>query len=235
LQRCNEGRTAFEPVQDCTNAVLCELSLDTGNAECEAPLCAVGEHRCRAETLTVCNEQRTGFDDEQTCGSAALCDPVSASCRAPACEAGARRCNGSQIQTCNADRTAFEVAGDAPCASSSLCIESSNGTASCEPAACEPGQRRCQGASLETCNTARTGFSLLQSCGSQALCVAVRGGQSFECAAPACAAGEAECRGRNLAVCNADLTAFDVASCGLLGCNDAEAPARCLTLDDLLP
>jgi hypothetical protein len=88
---------------------------------------------------------------------------------------------------------------------------------------------------LETCNTARTGFALLQSCGSQALCVEANGGESFECAAPACAAGEAECRGRNVAVCTADLTGFDLTNCGLLGCNDEEAPARCRTLGDLLP
>jgi hypothetical protein len=235
LQRCNEGRTAFELVQDCTNAALCALSLEAGNAECEAPLCAVGERRCREQTLTVCNEQRTGFDDEQTCGSAALCNSLGGRCEPPACEAGARRCNGLQIETCNLERTAFDVAGDAPCASASLCIESSNGGASCQLPACDPGQRRCQGARLEVCNAARTGFSLLESCASQALCVEVRGGQSFQCAAPACAAGEAECRGRDLTVCNADLTALEVVDCGLLGCNDAETPARCLTLGDLLP
>ncbi len=234
LERCNEGRTAFELVEPCTNAALCELSLERGSAVCESPSCAPGEQLCRAETLTVCNEDRTGFDDVETCGSAVLCDPDSPSCRPPACEVGARRCNGAQIETCNLDRTAFVVAGDAPCASASLCVESPGGAAACAPPACQPNELRCQGARLETCNAARTGFTLLEACASEALCVEVRG-PSFDCAAPTCSAGESECRGRNLRVCTADLTAFSSENCGLLGCNADVAPARCRTLGDLLP
>jgi hypothetical protein len=215
LQRCNDGRTDFELLANCANTTLCTLSLDNGSAACEPPLCATGEHRCREATLTVCN-------------------PVSGSCRAPGCELGERRCNGSQIETCNLDRTAFEVAGALSCANGSVCVDGSNGTAACELLACDVGERRCEGPRLEECNTARLGFGLLETCGSAALCVQARRGESFECAAPACGVGEAECRGRNLAVCNSDLTGFDVVSCGVLGCNDAGGSASCNTLGELL-
>jgi hypothetical protein len=95
---------------------------------------------------------------------------------------------------------------------------------------CAVGERRCEGARLTVCNAARTGFGLLETCGSEALCVETRRGDSFECQAPACNAGDAECRARNLATCNADLTGFDVVGCGILGCDDSEQPARCNSL-----
>jgi hypothetical protein len=88
---------------------------------------------------------------------------------------------------------------------------------------------------METCNAELTGFSLLAGCASEALCVAVGGGASFDCAAPACSAGQTQCSGGQLATCSADLTAFVTESCGVLGCNGDVVPARCRTLRDLLP
>jgi hypothetical protein len=96
-------------------------------------------------------------------------------------------------------------------------------------------QRRCVGARLETCNAELTGFSLLAACASEALCVPIGGGASFDCAEPACSAGQTQCSGSQLATCTADQTAFVTEGCGVLGCNGDVVPARCRTLRDLLP
>lgn len=106
-------------------------------------------------------------------------------------------------------------------------------TVACHPAACARNERRCQGSRLEVCNDALSDFTLLESCGSEALCVPVGNSERFRCDAPACAAGSAECQDNgDLAVCNADLTGFDIVNCGLLGCAD-RTPPECRTLGDL--
>jgi hypothetical protein len=226
LERCNDGRSAWEVVEACYTAALCELSLANGSAACESPRCAPEEHRCRAETLTVCNDDLTGFVQEQVCASAALCDTVSESCQTAACQSGARRCNGAQIETCNADRTGFERAGDVACASASLCIQNPNNDVTCRAPVCADGQFRCAaGGVLQRCSSTRDAFADLRVCDSSALCDATLG--PLGCKPAACLSGERRCQGASLLACRAGRDGFDeLEDCGALGCDAATLACR---------
>jgi hypothetical protein len=99
----------------------------------------------------------------------------------------------------------------------------------CREAACSGNTRRCRGADLERCNAQRTGFDLVETCATEALCVP-NGTNNARCVAPTCDAGERECRSGDLAICNADRTGFDEVTCGLLGCNANANPPDCRSL-----
>ena len=82
------------------------------------------------------------------------------------------------------------------------------------------------GARREACNAARSGFELVENCGSAALCRQTD--DSARCLEPVCRPGEAECRRRDvLAVCNADGTGFDEIECED-DCDEDQNPPRCV-------
>jgi hypothetical protein len=226
LERCNEGRTAYEVVDECINGPLCEQSLARGSAVCDSPSCLPGEHRCRQATLTVCNEARTGFEDETTCGSAALCDPVSGSCQPAACEPGARRCNGARIEVCKQDRSAFETATDAPCASAALCIQDPAGEVSCRAPRCFESQFSCtpEGV-LQRCSSGLDAFEEVRRCVPPQICDAALGPQG--CRGPVCESGARRCEGTAVVACRAARDGFEtVTECGALGCVAATASCQ---------
>jgi hypothetical protein len=226
LERCNEGRTAYEVVDECTNEALCQQTLESGSAVCDSPSCVPGEHRCREETLTVCNEAQTGFDDKTVCDSAALCDPVSGSCQPSACEPGARRCNGARIEVCNEDRSGFETATDAPCASAALCIQESVGEVSCRPPECFEGQFNCTSEGLlQRCSSGLDAFEEVRLCTTPELCDATLGPQG--CRPAVCESGARRCEGTAVVVCREGRDGFDtVTECGALGCVAATASCQ---------
>jgi hypothetical protein len=232
LLACNEGRTDWELLESCASPDLCELTLARESVSCESPRCALSEHRCEGATLTVCNAARDDFDVVQVCASATLCDALSGSCGVAACEPGERRCNGAQIEVCDESATGFVPDVERECATPELCTSGPDGDVFCAEPVCEPGQSRCNGAALELCDGARTGFLQAERCASEALCIEF--GTEARCEPPACDEGEAECQSaRVLAVCNADRTRFDTTQCGLLGCDARQSPARCRTLLDV--
>src|SRR5262249_49389999 len=111
----------------------------------------------------------------------------------------------------------------------------------CNAAACQPGELRCEGADLLTCNAGQTGFEAVATCASAALCQVSLAGKAVAgapaCAEPACTSGEYECTEAGvLQACNEDRTGFRVvaacigppfcdASLGEAGCTDAPCEA----------
>jgi hypothetical protein len=94
------------------------------------------------------------------------------------------------------------------CASAALCDPSGG---ACVAPACAAGERRCEGAALQICNSARSGFVLDLQCRSAAECNAETG----TCGAVECAAGERRCRGRMVEQCSADRSRFEpLQDCG---------------------
>ncbi len=217
FQRCNSGRTDWALAETCVSPELC---LDVGVAQgCRPPECLPGEVRCSAAgSLEICSGGQDRFDEQLRCINAAHCDPVAGTCRDPGCDSGERRCNGRQIETCREDRTDFERAGDAPCATAALCINGGNNNVFCQPPACFPGQFRCQGAQLQTCNGGQTGFvNVGGPCETPELCDA----PAQRCNQPVCRAGFHNCLGNILRRCLPGRHASEnIADCSLAGgCN----------------
>ena len=159
LERCNAGRTGWDPVEPCATAALCEAGRATlGGSACVAPACEVGSHSCDGAVLQGCRIDRTGFDDQETCIGAPFCNLTEGRCEDAPCEVGQHRCSGSQIEVCLDDRTGFVAEGPA-CATPALCKESDPTDVHCDPPQCAVNQFSCfQGSQLQACNEGRTGF-----------------------------------------------------------------------------
>ena len=159
LERCNVGRTGWDPVEPCATAALCEAGRATlGGTACVAPACEVGSHSCDGAVLQGCRIDRTAFDDQEECIGAPFCNLTEGRCDDAPCEIGEHRCSGSQIEVCLDDRTGFVAEGPA-CATPALCKESDPTDVHCDPPQCAVNQFSCfQGSQLQACNEGRTGF-----------------------------------------------------------------------------
>ena len=222
LERCNEGRTAFELSEECATTVLCQATLTYvglgGRPRCRQPICVTGEHSCTPEAgvLQVCTEGRDSYVTTEACIGPEFCNapaadvPGGQGCLDAPCESGEMQCNGPQVQRCRTNRTGFDAVG-APCETRGLCNDDDNRRAFCEPAVCQRGplsstEFLCQGTSLLRCNDQHTAYEPFATCATPELCQA---GFGFEgCRPPACAANTFQCNGDFLAVCNPERTAF---------------------------
>lgn len=231
LQRCSDGRSAWQDFATCASAELCNA--ERGASGCVPQDCQPGERRCLGDTLTLCRPGGDGSDAIAQCATAGGCDPEALECRDP-CVVGSTRCRAEQLQTCSDPLRGWESTA---CASAELCDAASG---RCQPPACAAGQRRCAGASVEECSPGLTGFVPVEQCASAALCTqssaqgtqsgdqGSQGGDQATCQPPACAAGETRCDDDDLLTCNAARTGFSVESCdGLLNTCVAGPPARC--------
>jgi hypothetical protein len=131
------------------------------------------------------------------------------------CEPGELRCNSNELQRCRPDQTDLDLL--ASCETAALCASSIEGCAgdagvcACTAAACQPGETRCVGSTLERCNGEQTGFELVEDCASAGLCELGRGRAPLSCQPPACASGSFDCTGEGvLRSCNAERSDFDV-------------------------
>jgi hypothetical protein len=240
LEFCSEGRTGWTVAEECASPALCAGSLTNlgpgGEPVCLAPACAPNQHQCaEGGVLQVCSEDRTGFRVIQTCIGPPFCNAVLADqgqegCRDAPCVAGEMQCNGAQIQVCRQDRTALDDTG-ALCESPALCNADDPTNAFCEDPACRRGatsgsEFRCEGAQLERCNEALSGYDTVQTCATPALCDASQ--RLTGCRPPACQPGQHACNADGfLQTCNADQTGFEnTENCGSPGQCDANA-GRC--------
>ena len=234
LQACEPDGSGWTARARCASPALC--AADSGQpARCLAPLCTPGI-TCDGAVLRQCNADSTGFDRLDTCVSPAHCDAAAGACLDAPCTPGALSCNGNTLQRCNAAATGHDAI--ATCASPALCDRLRDGCAedgcaadafTCPEPSCEPGELRCSGARLETCNAGRDGWVLVEECVTEGVCQqTLTGSIAFGCAEPACNEGDVRCSpdGERL-TCNAARTEY-AESIGQCRSADACAPEGCL-------
>src|SRR6185295_14093976 len=157
LQRCSDARDAWLDFETCASAQLCDASF--GARGCRPVDCQAGERRCLGNLLTQCHAAGDGSDTIADCSLAGGCDPSALDCRDP-CVVGSVRCSGERLESCDSPLLGWQGIA---CASAELCNAAQR---RCDPPLCDAGARRCNGASLEECGPARTGFSAVEQCGS---------------------------------------------------------------------
>ncbi|MEY4546884.1 MAG: hypothetical protein RL685_3079 [Pseudomonadota bacterium] len=190
LERCNAGRTGFEPVDLCATPELCEVTQALGLDACKPPPCDVGDHLCTDEgVLLGCRIDRTDYIEQEPCIGPQFCNASVGVCEPAECDSGQQRCNGTQIEECLEDRTGFRSDGLATCATPALCDDTDPGSAACEPPQCGVNEFNCfGGAQLQRCNADRTHFEPFgPPCLRPDLCSAPRGRCDF------CFPGRQEC------------------------------------------
>ena len=205
LERCSEGRDAFERVALCENPELCdaahadELALTEVRGACKPPACAPDSWSCEGATLRHCAIDRTQWDDVvPACDSPDLCSARSAGCGP--CEPEQIECNGAELRRCRASGgwETLEV-----CKSGALCDAEAG---RCLPAECAtPGLLRCINndgvPSLERCSE-DFAWEVAEVCVTLPLCSVTAG----RCLAPACGGGAVRCNGDRHETCSPDRT-----------------------------
>jgi len=228
--RCNEGMLqvcvrfdAQSPAGwlDQYNCGTPELCSDGPPAFCQRGACQAGEVSCEGATPRVCNAAQTGWDALDACPSAGHCSTVDAQCPGGApcclvepCTAGELRCNEGRLEECQSDATGWSARDT--CQTPELCLSGLAGcgggaSCSCAAPACDAGEVRCTGATLQRCNAGRTDWEFVSECGSEALCQRGLALEPARCDAPACSPGQFSCDGAVLRSCLPDLTDFTFA------------------------
>lgn len=186
LQVCSDEGGGWVTVEVCASNSLCR----TDGSQCAAPACSFGQVRCNVERLELCNSERTGFQLLEQCVGSAYCSSKENRCRDNSCVAGELQCSDGALQECLGEEEGWGLKEQ--CASQSLCEKSLVADANagqCITAVCSFGERRCDGARLELCNLDQTGWTVLDTCGSEALCDRA----SPVCSPSACGVGEVRC------------------------------------------
>lgn len=214
--------------QDCQSVALCDAEAGL----CVGRACGAGEVKCDGLTARKCNEDQTVWDNVGDCQSVAHCSTIDSDCPEGApcclavpCDAGQLRCSSGEMQRCNDSQTDWELM-DA-CVTADLCqgglaaCGSDGADCACQAPECVVGETRCNGTNFERCNIAQTGWDLVESCASVALCTEGLTVTPQRCEDPTCDVGEFSCSGAGvLQICSADRTGFDDQS-------DCEGAAFC--------
>jgi hypothetical protein len=204
LEACSAGQNAWEFLDECPSAGICQLTLETPFAlTCIEPLCEIGGTICSAEgVILACNVEQTAYSLPQAqCRSLDFCTP--AGCEADPCTPGALSCNGSTLQLCqaSADGTSISRLALADCQTQPLCQATlSRGAVTpqtCQAPACAANEFRCAGRQMQVCNGGRTDLVNHQLCATDGLCEA----------------------GIGLGVCPTPCAGFECNGSLLLGCN----------------
>jgi hypothetical protein len=210
--------------------VLGDFTLAGAPSEPPAPVgtaCTPNTYRCTDNRLQTCSADRTAWDDVAQCASADQCDPTAGTCRTCAFDEFA--CNGSVLQKC--DAMGHWQAQGTPCDSPELCqVTVDRKSGGCAKSPCPAGNgHSCTDNRLERCSASRDQLSLVDRCGSAALCDPAKAdaqtaaGTLGTCEPLKCSFGQFACEGTALERCNDDqsgwtplTTCDDAASCNPL-------------------
>ena len=119
------------------------------------------------------------------------------------CVPNQMRCQAAFVERCSVNR---EWVPFSRCHTDCLCEELGPDSARCRPPRCEPGERRCAGATMQSCNACQTGFEATEICAVALSCTL--GLEEGHCAV-GCAGGESRCVGASLQVCDGPLGDFE--------------------------
>ncbi|MEI9949305.1 MAG: hypothetical protein WDO74_10045 [Pseudomonadota bacterium] len=206
LQRCPASLVAWEDIELCASAALCDL--DAANAQvaahgfptCVVPTCSPGQFNCDSGSPQPCTADRTGWGNAlSTCNGA--CNVAKGDCSS--CTPGAYTCSGAELSRCTAEQTWSSVA-----CSSVLSCNSAAEMPACDPRICTPGEFRCNDdlSTLERCRSDGGKWESVEQCVNRRLC----NPKATHCEVPACTvAGATRCKGDEFQVCRDDLTRWD--------------------------
>ena len=204
LQRCPESLLAWEDVELCASAALCNVTdakaqvAAHGYPTCHLPTCSPGQFSCDTGSPRPCNADRTGWGDPVvTCNG--TCNVARGDCSP--CTTGESTCSGRELSLCSADHTWSSVS----CNSALSCNLAADAPV-CDPPTCTPGEFRCNGLSaLERCRSDGGKWESVEQCLNGLLC----NPKATRCEVPACPdKGATRCKGNEFQVCR-DLTRWD--------------------------
>ena len=207
LQRCPASQIAWEDVELCASAALCNV--DAANAQvaahgfptCVVPTCSPTQFNCDTGSPRPCNADRTGWGDAvSTCNG--TCNVAKGDCSA--CTPGSYACSGQNLSLCSAEQTWSSVAA----CTSVLSCNSAAETPACDPAICTPGEFRCNRdlSALERCRSDGGKWEFVEQCQTLPLC----NPKATRCEVPACPNRRAtRCKDNAFQVCRDDLTRWD--------------------------
>ena len=182
LEHCVDD--AWQSLDSCATAELCQVSLDALAGECRPPLCEEGSVHCEGARLLRCPTERDRFTQIEVCATEAQCSVVAEQtgrCDRPLCLPNQYSCLGSALVRCNRDLTGWDR------------VEDCNSAAACSPAGqdcagCQAGERFCDGPALLRCSTSGT-WEVAETCAGAELCDAPAG----LCRARNCEPGSVRC------------------------------------------
>lgn len=154
LQRCAEGRNAWEDVGRCEPG-MCFSGTAPGYTNGACLVCQPNETRCFGGERRTCSSDQRGWMGETTCQHGCVENGTNDQC-AVCPEGGESRCFENQLRSCAGNRLAFVAPGtDCP----KDCVNSGFQDYC---AICSVGERYCAGSgpgsALETCLADRKGF-----------------------------------------------------------------------------
>jgi hypothetical protein len=205
LQRCPKSLAAWEDIESCASAALCNV--DAANAQvaahgfptCVVPTCSPGQFNCDTGSPRPCNADRAGWGDAlATCSG--TCNVAKGDCSA--CTEG-YACSGRELSHCSAEQTWSSLS-----CSSVLSCNSAAEMPACDPRICTPGEWRCNDdlSTLERCRSDGGKWESVEQCVNRRLC----NPKATRCEVPACTvAGATRCKGDEFQVCRGDLTRWD--------------------------
>jgi hypothetical protein len=182
--------------------------------------CTQGATRCSGNGLQqTCVKQTSGCTDwtfPVACAAGQSCSAATNACAAiPKCTAGDKRCSATTpaVETCDANG-AWQTTQSCPqaCASGACTVST----------ACTPGNVRCNGLSVETCNSSGSAWLFTQGCN-----VACNGGL---CNDP-CTAGQKRCNAKTPETCNAGGTGWTAGTACSTDCYQGACIAADLIVD----
>ena len=195
IQRCDrdpdEGCLVWSDAESCPGEQFC--SADECRDEC-VDACEADARRCASSTsYQVCELQESGcleWSPEQSCGAGTACEGDGL-CGGD-CTDGELRCHdASQVEECVTNT--WEIVET--CALG--CVDGACAT----DVTCSPGEYRCYGNNVETCNATGTAWMHVSSCAvscDSGLCTG------------ACEPDETRCNGSDVEQCNATGAAWDL-------------------------
>jgi hypothetical protein len=205
LQRCPASLVAWEDVELCASAPLCNVEAAKAQVAarafptCLVPTCNPGQFNCDGGSPRPCKADRTGWDDAlSTCSGA--CNLARGDCSP--CTPGATTCSGRELSLCTAEQTWSSVA-----CSSALSCNIAAETPACDAPICTPGELRCSDLStLERCRSDGGKWDFVEQCVNRRLC----NSKATRCEVPACTvAGATRCKGAEFQACREDLTRWE--------------------------
>ncbi|HXS16179.1 MAG TPA: hypothetical protein VN764_03270, partial [Polyangiaceae bacterium] len=194
LQTCPADQKQWSS-KNCGSAALC----DAAHQQCDV----CNQTTCSGKVLNSCSADGQ-TQRSQTCPT--FCDAANQRCNN--CNPSSVWCdpNNATLNTCAADGQSFT---SIKCATAGLCESKYEGDENiCHTPVCAVEERRCdplKPAVLQICNAQRTGWDVVATCASAALCDKTKPA----CVAPTCTtAGQKRCNEAQPETCKADLTGW---------------------------
>jgi hypothetical protein len=204
---------------------------------CLPRLCDAGQTRCLGGLLESCDLDSGNWRVVDACATPELCEigrtTTGMQCEAPRCGTAERICEGQLLRACNSGHTGWVDAQT--CTDEERC----DPRLGCTALPCSFGERRCNGARIEVCDSRAEDFipTADAPCATAQLCS--EGPDGVGCVEPLCAVGEFRCEGTLLQRCSEGRDSWvDFQRCATpelcdperkaLGCNEpsCEAGAR---------